>query len=66
VQHKGRPAAITGASTSAENKTTASLLRFIMRTRPVKIPAGALSGKRTGWAALSRRGRITSSWRLGR
>jgi len=52
LQHAGRPAASTGASTSAQKKAAANLLRFIMRTRPVKIPAGTRRGKSASTVGL--------------
>lgn len=58
LQHAGRPAASTGASTSAEKKAAASLLRIIMTTREFKIPAGTQRGKPSFWAAPSSHGRI--------
>ncbi len=45
LQHAGRPAASTGANANEATRAATSLLRFIIGSRPVKIPAGAPGGK---------------------
>lgn len=49
AQQAGRPAAITGTIAPAATKKATILLRFIMRTRQVKIPATTRPGNRHYW-----------------
>lgn len=66
MQQAGRPAAITGAIASVTSQAATSWVRFLMTTRPVKIPAPALGGKRSpGTPLVSWENRaMPASWAL--